>query len=106
MPVDVDLALPERLPEAVEVTAYFVVAEALANVAKHSAATRARVIASVAFDRLTVQIRDDGRGGADPARGTGRSGLVDRVAAAGGTVSLASPAGGPTVVHAELPCAR
>ncbi|MFF5226159.1 sensor histidine kinase [Dactylosporangium sp. NPDC000521] len=102
--VDVDIALPARLPEPVEVTAYFVVVEALANVAKHSGARRARVIASVVFDRLTVQVRDDGRGGADPARGTGLAGLVDRVAAVGGTVALASPHGGPTVVHVELPC--
>jgi signal transduction histidine kinase len=102
--VDVEVDLPARLPQAVEVTAYFVVVEALANVAKHSGARRARVVASVAFDRLTVQIRDDGRGGADPGRGTGLAGLVDRVAAAGGTVALASPRGGPTVVHVELPC--
>ncbi len=104
VPVDVDIALPARLPQAVEVTAYFVVVEALANIAKHSGAGRARVVASVAFDRLTVQIRDDGRGGADPARGTGLAGLVDRVAAVGGSVALASPPGGPTVVHVELPC--
>jgi len=104
LPVDVDVALPERLPGGVEACAYFVVVEALANVAKHSAATRARVVASAAGGRLTVQVRDDGRGGADPARGSGLSGLADRVAAAGGTVSLASPPGGPTVVHVELPC--
>ncbi|WP_433214782.1 sensor histidine kinase [Dactylosporangium sp. CS-047395] len=104
LPVEVDLALPERLPGAVEACAYFVVVEALANVAKHSAAARARVVASVSAGRLTVQVRDDGRGGADPARGSGLSGLADRVAAAGGTVALASPVGGPTVVHVELPC--
>ncbi|GAA2367500.1 sensor histidine kinase [Dactylosporangium salmoneum] len=104
LPVDVDAALPTRLPGAVEACAYFVVVEALANVAKHSGATRARVVASLGSGRLTVQVRDDGRGGADPARGTGLSGLADRVAAAGGTVALASPAGGPTVVHVELPC--
>ncbi|MER7009245.1 sensor histidine kinase [Dactylosporangium sp. NPDC000555] len=102
--VDVEAALPRRLPGAVEACAYFVVVEALANVAKHSGATRARVVASAAGGRLTVQVRDDGRGGADPARGSGLSGLADRVAAAGGTVSLASPLGGPTVVHVELPC--
>jgi signal transduction histidine kinase len=105
LPVDVEAALPERLPGAVEACAYFVVVEALANVAKHSGATRVRVVASTGGGRLTVQVRDDGRGGADPARGSGLSGLADRVAAAGGTVSLASPPGGPTVVHVELPCA-
>ncbi|MEV6925971.1 sensor domain-containing protein [Dactylosporangium sp. NPDC051485] len=104
LPVDVEVALPTRLPGAVEACAYFVVVEALANVAKHSGANRARVVASLGGGRLTVQVRDDGRGGADPARGTGLSGLADRVAAAGGTVALASPAGGPTVVHVELPC--
>ena len=104
LPVDVEAALPQRLPGGVEACAYFVVVEALANVAKHSGATRARVVASASGSRLTVQIRDDGRGGADPARGTGLSGLADRVAAAGGTVALASPVGGPTVVHVELPC--
>jgi signal transduction histidine kinase len=104
LPVDVDVALPERLPGSVEVCAYFVVVEAMANVAKHSGATRARVVASAGSGRLTVQIRDDGRGGADPTRGSGLSGMADRVAAAGGTVSLASPPGGPTVVHVELPC--
>ncbi|MEU7870193.1 sensor domain-containing protein [Dactylosporangium sp. NPDC049140] len=104
LPVDVEVALPERLPGAVEACAYFVVVEALANVAKHSAATRARVVASVSGGRLTVQVRDDGRGGADPARGSGLSGLADRVAAGEGTVALASPVGGPTVVHVELPC--
>jgi signal transduction histidine kinase len=104
LPVDVDAALPERLPTGVEACAYFVVVEALANVAKHSGATRARVVASAAGGRLTVQVRDDGCGGADPARGSGLSGLADRVAAAGGTVALASPEGGPTVVHVELPC--
>jgi signal transduction histidine kinase len=104
LPVDVDAALPARLPGAVEACAYFVVVEALANVAKHAEASRVRVVASVAGNRLTVQVRDDGRGGADPSRGSGLSGLADRVAAAGGTVALASPVGGPTVVHVELPC--
>ena len=105
IPVDVEIALPQRrLPEPVEVTAYFVVAEALANVAKHSGAARARVVASVAFDRLTVQIRDDGRGGADADRGTGLAGLAARVAAVGGTLRLASPPAGPTVVHVDIPC--
>ncbi|GAA3276018.1 MULTISPECIES: sensor histidine kinase [Dactylosporangium] len=104
LPVDVDAALPDRLPGGVEACAYFVVVEALANVAKHSDASRARVVASLSRSRLTVQVRDDGRGGADPARGSGLSGLADRVAAAGGTVALASPVGGPTVLHVELPC--
>ncbi|GAA2589806.1 sensor histidine kinase [Dactylosporangium fulvum] len=104
VPVDLDLAIPHRLPQSVEVAAYFAVVEALTNVTKHSGARRARVAASVRFDRLSVQIRDDGQGGADPARGTGLTGLADRVAALEGKVSFASPIGGPTVVHVEIPC--
>ncbi|GAA0718510.1 sensor histidine kinase [Dactylosporangium roseum] len=104
VPVDLDLTIPHRLPQSVEVAAYFAVVEALTNVTKHSGARRARVAASVRFDRLSVQIRDDGLGGADPARGTGLTGLADRVAALDGKVSFASPVGGPTVVHVEIPC--
>jgi signal transduction histidine kinase len=104
LPVDQHVRLPVRLPAAIEVTAYFVVAEALANVAKHSAARRAAVAAWVAGDRLVVEVRDDGRGGADPERGTGLTGLADRVAAVDGTVALSSPPGGPTLLHVEIPC--
>ena len=105
VPVDLDLRLTGRLPDAVEVAAYFVVVEALANVAKHSSATRAAVTAGLRGDRLLLDIRDDGCGGADPERGTGLTGLADRVAAVGGTVALSSPPGGPTLLHVELPCA-
>ncbi|MFB9236352.1 sensor domain-containing protein [Plantactinospora siamensis] len=116
VPVTVRAELP-RLPAAAESTAYFVAAEALANVAKHAAATRVTVTAACeAADRagarqppaeprlLVVEVVDDGRGGADPGRGTGLTGLADRVAAAGGTMYLSSPVGGPTVVRVELPC--
>ncbi|RSM55648.1 sensor histidine kinase [Actinoplanes sp. ATCC 53533] len=105
VPVDLDLRLTGRLPDAVEVTAYFVVVEALANVAKHSEATRAAVSAGVRGGRLHLDVRDDGRGGADPERGTGLTGLADRVAAVDGTVALSSPPGGPTLLHVEIPCA-
>ena len=104
VPVDLDLRLTGRLPDAVEVIAYFVVVEALANVAKHSEATRAAVSAGVRGDRLHLDVRDDGRGGADPERGTGLTGLADRVAAVDGTVALSSPPGGPTLLHVEIPC--
>ena len=104
VPVDLDLRLAGRLPDAVEVTAYFVVVEALANVAKHSSATRAAVTAAVRGDRLLLDVRDDGCGGADPERGTGLTGLADRVSAVGGTVALSSPPGGPTLLHVEIPC--
>ncbi|MEU8228711.1 sensor domain-containing protein [Actinoplanes sp. NPDC048967] len=104
VPVDLDLRLAGRLPDAVEVTAYFVVVEALANVAKHSEATRAAVSAGIRGGRLHLDVRDDGRGGADPGRGTGLTGLADRVAAVDGTVALSSPPGGPTLLHVEIPC--
>jgi signal transduction histidine kinase len=104
MPVDLHLRLPGRLGGAIEVTAYFVVAEALANVAKHSGARRATVTARVSGGQLLVGVRDDGCGGADPGRGSGLTGLADRVAAVDGTVALSSPPGGPTLLHVEIPC--
>ncbi|WP_239138019.1 sensor histidine kinase [Sphaerisporangium rufum] len=105
VPVAVETDLPRRLPEQVEATAYFVVAEALTNVAKHSGATAVRVTARETAGLLTVEVRDDGRGGADPAHGTGLTGLADRVAAADGRMLLSSPPGGPTLIRTELPCA-
>jgi signal transduction histidine kinase len=102
IPVDVDIRLPARLPEPIEVTAYFVVVEALANIAKHSGATRAAVSATIVAGRMLLQVRDNGAGGADPAAGTGLAGLVDRAAVVNATVSLSSPAGGPTVLQVEF----
>lgn len=104
VPVTVDLALPGRLPESVEVTAYFVTAEVLANLARHSGATTASIRGWLELDRLVLELRDNGRGGADPARGTGLTGLADRVAVAGGRMLLSSPAGGPTLIRVEIPC--
>ncbi|MFD2466309.1 sensor histidine kinase [Amycolatopsis silviterrae] len=104
VPVTVDSAVPTRLPEPVESTAYFVVAESLTNVAKHSAASCASVSARLAGRLLTVEVWDNGAGGADPARGTGITGLSDRVAVLGGRMWVRSPVGGPTVVRVELPC--
>ncbi|GIM92262.1 sensor histidine kinase [Paractinoplanes toevensis] len=103
VPVDVRIRLPGRLPSAVEVTAYFVVVEALTNVAKHSAAGRAAVTAEVTGDRLVLEVHDDGRGGADPSSGSGLVGLADRVAAVDGAVALSSPPGGPTRLRVEIP---
>ncbi|TDC08910.1 sensor histidine kinase [Streptomyces sp. 8K308] len=103
-PVDVDIKLPHRLPTAVESTAYLVVAEALANVTKHSGADAAGVHARLSADTLVLSITDDGAGGADPAGGSGLVGLADRVAAADGRLRISSPAGGPTLLHVELPC--
>ncbi|GIJ56609.1 histidine kinase [Virgisporangium aurantiacum] len=104
VPVDVDVSLPGRLPRPVELAAYFVVSEALTNVARHSGASRVGITGGVEADRLVLEIMDDGRGGADPDAGTGLAGLGDRVAAVDGTLTLLSPAGGPTLIRADLPC--
>jgi signal transduction histidine kinase len=93
-----------RAPEQVESAAYFVVAEALTNVARHSEASHAAV--SVARDDgvLVVEVRDDGVGGAAAEDGSGLAGLRDRVGALGGTLVVESPPGGPTAITAVLPC--
>jgi signal transduction histidine kinase len=104
VPVEVEVNLDGRPPEAVEATAYFLVAEALANVAKHSGASEARVaVRRELEDRLVVEVVDDGKGGADPEAGTGLAGLADRLVALDGRLLVESPAGGPTYVRAELP---
>jgi signal transduction histidine kinase len=103
VPVEVDVELDRRPPEVVETTAYFVVAEALANVARHSGASEAQVsVWRAPEDVLVVEIVDDGKGGADPEAGTGLAGLADRLAALDGRLFVESPAGGPTRVGAEL----
>ncbi|MET7309595.1 sensor histidine kinase [Streptomyces sp. NPDC005134] len=104
-PVDLDLALPDRYPEAVEAAAYFVVCEALANVARHSGASRAEVTGGHAAGRLFLEIRDDGGGGARTGGGgTGLTGLADRVSVLDGRLALSSPPGGPTLLRVEIPC--
>jgi signal transduction histidine kinase len=103
--VDPELGTPQgRLDPAVENTAYFAVAEALTNVAKHSGASNCWVTVAHGPGRLGIQIIDDGDGGAHVAKGHGLSGLADRVRATGGTLIVVSPAGGPTEVRVELPC--
>ncbi|WP_329368011.1 sensor domain-containing protein [Streptomyces sp. NBC_00669] len=104
VPVDVSLDLPGRLPDAVEATAYFVVCEALTNIARHSGATRAGVVGRYAAGRLTVEVGDNGRGGASAGRGSGLIGLADRVSVLDGRLELSSPPGGPTLLRVELPC--
>jgi len=103
VPVTVDVDLPVRPPAQVEAIAYFVVAEALTNVAKHARASRAEVTVRRSGDALTMVIYDDGVGGADPA-GQGLSGLAARVAGVDGRLWVNSPAGGPTSVEVVLPC--
>jgi signal transduction histidine kinase len=104
VPVALDVELPERPPVAVETAAYFVVAEALVNVAKHADAGSAAVVAAVRDGVLEVRVQDDGAGGAELREGGGLAGLRDRVAALDGTLSVTSPAGGPTTVETRLPC--
>jgi signal transduction histidine kinase len=104
VPVVLDVQIAERPPAAVESAAYFVVTEALTNVARHSGATLANVSIARSADRLVVEIRDNGRGGADASKGTGLHGLRERVAGMGGTTYVISPEGGPTTILVEMPC--
>jgi signal transduction histidine kinase len=107
-PVPVDLAVDRdlgRLDAGVESTAYFVAAESLTNIAKHSRASTCTLTVVNATGLLGVVIADDGIGGASIAKGHGLSGLTDRVRAAGGTLTVMSPNGGPTEIRAELPYA-
>ncbi|WP_433615081.1 sensor histidine kinase [Dactylosporangium sp. CA-139114] len=102
--VGVDADLPVRCAASVEATAYFVAAEALTNVAKHSGAQHGTIRLRRAGDRLHLTITDDGRGGADERGGSGLTGIRQRVAAHDGTVELSSPPGGPTILSVSIPC--
>ncbi|MEU9487202.1 sensor histidine kinase [Streptomyces decoyicus] len=103
--VDLPADLPQRTAPAVEAVAYFVVSEALTNIAKHAReATRAEVTVTRLGGILRVVIADDGMGGADPSRGSGLKGLAQRVRSVDGTFRMSSPVGGPTMMSVELPC--
>jgi signal transduction histidine kinase len=104
LPVMVQVALPTRLPPPIEAAAYFVVSEALANVAKHAQASSCGVTGRVERDQLIVTVTDDGIGGAKVGAGTGLTGLVTRLDALGGTLVVDSPPGGPTRLRMECPC--
>ncbi|MGH1563315.1 sensor domain-containing protein [Mumia sp. DW29H23] len=104
VPCTVTLDVPVRCPASVEATAYFVVAESLTNVARHSHARHAEVEVRLIGDRLHVRVADDGSGGADPDAGSGLSGIIGRVEAHDGRAALSSPPGGPTEMRVELPC--
>jgi len=104
LPVAVTAGELGAVPAAVESAAYFVAAESLANVVKHAEATTCTITIERTAGMLTVEVHDDGRGGADPS-GSGVDGLRRRVEALDGTMTVTSPAGGPTTVRAELPCA-
>jgi signal transduction histidine kinase len=103
VPVQVDVALPQRPPATIEGTLYFVVAEALTNVAKYASASSVTVTLVQDGDVVTVVVTDDGVGGADPVRGTGLRGLADRIAAVDGTIDVHSPPGGGTRVTCRVP---
>jgi signal transduction histidine kinase len=105
VPVEVHVDVTVRPPASVEAAAYFVVSEALTNVAKHAGASEAVVTVRRSRDRLTVQVQDDGIGGASLVDGSGLAGLRDRVRALDGELHLLSPDGGPTVLMVEIPCA-
>ena len=103
VPVKLDLSVDKRLDERVEVAAYYVVSEALANAAKHAQASVAEVHVEARNGTVDLTIRDDGVGGADPSRGSGLIGLSDRVEALGGTIAIVSPTGEGTTLHVQLP---
>ena len=101
--VDLDVAIEQRLPESVEVAVYYVVAEALANAAKHAQASEVNVRAHTSDESLSVVISDDGIGGADSGKGSGLIGLKDRIEVLGGRMRVASPPGGGTALHITIP---
>jgi signal transduction histidine kinase len=103
VPVELDLDSCGKLPSSVQTTAYFVVVEALTNAAKHAHSDRIEVRVAVGEGHAMIEVRDDGRGGVDPARGSGLSGLADRVSALGGTLEIQSPVGAGTAIRARIP---
>jgi signal transduction histidine kinase len=103
VPVELDVRAQARLPERIEVAAYYVVSEALTNAAKHAHASVVNVEVETVEGALRLRVRDDGVGGADPVRGSGLVGLKDRVEALGGTLAVQSPAGAGTALRVELP---
>ena len=103
VPVELDLRTGRRLPDHVEVAAYYAVSEALANAAKHARASVVHVELDTPDTVVRLAIRDDGIGGADPAQGSGLTGLRDRIEAVGGTFDVTSPAGGGTTLLIEIP---
>jgi signal transduction histidine kinase len=104
VPVELDIDVPGRLPDQVEVAAYYVVAEALTNTARHAHAGEVKVTVKAADGHLDLMVEDDGAGGADPSNGSGLIGLVDRVEAVGGHLRVNSPAGVGTSLAASIPC--
>lgn len=104
IPTTINVELNERFQPIIESTAYFVAVEAMTNIIKHAEATEIVVAIRLVDDNLVVEVTDNGKGGADPQNGTGLIGLASRVEALDGTLSISSPAGGPTILKAEIPC--
>jgi signal transduction histidine kinase len=104
LPVELDIDLPGRLTSPVESACYFAVAEVFANAVKHSAARRIHLLIEHADDLLRIEVSDDGVGGADPALGTGLSGVERRLGTFDGILAVSSPPGGPTMIAMEVPC--
>jgi signal transduction histidine kinase len=104
LPVELDIDLPGRLAAPVESACYFAVAEVFANAVKHSAARRIHLRIEHADDLLRIEVSDDGVGGADPAHGTGLSGVERRLGTFDGILAVSSPPGGPTMIAMEVPC--
>jgi signal transduction histidine kinase len=103
IPVELTASIPQRPTPAIEAIAYFCAAELLANAVKHSSASKVEVRAAERAGMLTLQVADDGRGGADPAGGSGLAGLAQRVSTVDGQLDITSPPGGPTRITVELP---
>jgi signal transduction histidine kinase len=103
VPVELDVAVPRRLPDYVEVAGYYVVAEGLTNVTKHAQASQVHLAAKAEGDYLCLSIRDDGVGGADAGKGSGLMGLVDRVEALGGQIGITSRLGDGTSLVVRIP---
>jgi len=106
IPVRLTVNVTRRPPPTIEAVAYFVVSEGLTNITKHAQASQAEVFVQRDGDRLHIIVTDDGVGGADPARGTGLAGLARRAESVDGSLEIASPPGGPTLLTVDLPCAR
>jgi signal transduction histidine kinase len=104
VPTSLHVLLAQRPPRTLEAVAYFVVSEALTNIARHSGATSATVRVTADARSLVVEVSDNGRGGAATGAGTGLTGLTNRVASVDGTLTVTSPVGGPTLLRAEMPC--
>jgi signal transduction histidine kinase len=103
VPVELDVVIEQRLPDSIEIAAYYVVAEALTNAAKHAVASEVKIRARYTIDSLSLSISDDGIGGADSGKGSGLIGLKDRIEVLGGRMQVDSPPGSGTILDITIP---